>query len=112
MMKVWDLMIESDEGYWVLTVRTEDCDDDRCEFRFQLPAEMAEQLHKRVELEIDPWVQEMLEAKAAYQRGDPRWKPRDQVTAEAQAILDSGAYADDPAKRMWAEQVARGEIEL
>ena len=109
MMRVWDLVLDSDEGYWILTVRVEDCDGDQCEFKFQLPADMAEQLHKRVELEIDPWVQEMREAKAAYARGDERWKPNAVRAAEAQEILDTGAYDDDPAKRHWAERVARGE---
>lgn len=105
MLRVWDLMIESDEGYWILTLRTEDCEGDSpCEFQFQLPPDMAEQLHKRAGLEIGPWLAEKEAARASLASRT--------TVRQVQDELDCGVYDDDPAKRVWAERVVSGEYPL
>ena len=105
MLRVWDLMIDSDEGYWILTVRCDDCDgDSECEFKFQLPPDVAEQLHKRVGLEIAPWIEEKEAARATF---------ASRTTVEqVQSELEAGVYDDDPHKRVWAQRVVAGEVQL
>jgi hypothetical protein len=108
-MKAWDITIEGDEQGWQMHVRTEDCDSGPCDFSIFLPPDVGEQLHRWVKLEIDPWVQEKAEARAAHATRHPDWMPKKVKQAEAQEILDAGVYDDDPGKRIWAEGVARGE---
>jgi hypothetical protein len=114
-MKAWDITIDSnhdvDGNDWILRVRTEDCDGGDCDFAFHLPTDVALQLHRWVKLEIDPYAREAEEARAAYRRDDPRWKPREVQQAEAQDLIDSGVYEDDPGKQAWAQGVANGEIQ-
>jgi hypothetical protein len=109
-MKAWDITLDSnhdvDGNDWLLRVRTEDCEGSDCEFIFHLPADVAEALHRQVKLEIDPYVREKEEARAAYATRHPDWMPREVRQAEAQELLDSGVYDDDPAKRAWAESEA------
>jgi hypothetical protein len=102
-VKAWDITIESDEQGWMMQVRTEDCDSGPCDFSIFLPIDVAEQLHRWVKIEIEPYVQEKAEARTAYITGHPDWIPHEVRQAEAQDLLDSGVYDDDPAKRAWAE---------
>jgi len=108
-MKAWDITIDSDEGGWTMRVRTEDCDSGPCDFSIFLPQDVAEQLHRWVKLEIDPYVQEKEQARAAYATQHPDWKPQEVRQAEAQELLDAGVYEHDFGKRTWAEGVAQGE---
>lgn len=104
MLKAWDISLDSDEGYWVLEVKTEDCDGDDCVFRFQLPADVAEQLERGVKREISPYVQEKEDARATY---------RSQPTVEqVQGELDAGVYDGEPHKQAWAWGVISGELPL
>ena len=102
-MKAWDVEIDSDESYWILRVQAE-CDGGECDFRFELPADVAEQLHRAVKREIDPYIQEKEDARAT-------WQSRSTVE-HVQAELEAGVYAHDPHKRIWAEGVVAGEIPL
>jgi hypothetical protein len=116
-MKAWDITIESnhdvDGNDWILRVRAEDCPDGgECDFRFHMPTDVALQLRRWVKLEIDSYAAEAEEARAAYKRGDDRWKPQEVRQAEARDLIDSGVYDNDPAKRAWAEGVSNGEIPL
>jgi hypothetical protein len=104
MLKVWDINVDSDEGYWILTVKTDDCDGADCVFKFQLPADVAEQLHRGVRKEIDPWVQEKEDARSTLVCRVSAYQVSDE--------LEAGVYDGDIGKQIWARGVVSGDIPL
>jgi len=111
-MNVWDVSVDVDwdpPGAMTLQVRTEDCEGSDCDFTFRLPLDVALQLYRGVTREMAGYVHEMEEARAAFNRGDDRWKPREVIQAEAQDLLDSGVYDHDIGKRIATERIAQGE---
>jgi hypothetical protein len=103
-MKVWDITLEADEDHWLMKVSTEDCDGGDCVFRFQLPADVAEQLHRGVRQEIDPWLHEKEAARSTLVSLP--------TVACVEDELESGVYDGDMGKQIWARGVVNGEIPL
>lgn len=95
-MGVYKIEIDSDERGFTLTL----WDDDTGEHTFNVH-HVAEDLYDQAKRRIGPW---LAERDAAYATRSAHVTPQ-----EAQELLDYGVYDDDPAKRLWAERVAKGE---